>query len=114
VLLGLLLAAGLAVRWLGPGLGLVLTAPRDVPIFWGESAYFEYDAVRKSGGDAAAYLRAPEPGSPDAARRAVLPAGSRLAVKGWLDGGAEVRVEHDPAGRLAGEWGYVRLRDVAE
>lgn len=114
VLFVLVLGAGLAVRWLGPGLGLVLTAPRAIPIFWGETTFFEYDTARRAGSDVSAYFHDPEPGSTAAARRAVLRPGSRLAVKGWLDGGAEVRVERDPGGRLQGEWGYVRLGDVAE
>lgn len=115
-LLVLVVAAGAAMRWLGPGLGLTLTITHPTPIFWADTSYFEYDAARRAGADPAPYLRPPEPGGVEAARRGVLPPGVRLAIKGWVDDGVQVRVEHDPGspGKLVGEWGYVRLRDVSE
>jgi hypothetical protein len=109
-LLVLFVAAGTAVRWLGPGFGLVIETTKPAPIFWGESAFFDYEELVKSKRDTAAYFQPPGPGSPDLGRRAVLPAGTKLSIKG----GAEVRVEHDPGGKLVGEWGYVRIDDVAK
>jgi hypothetical protein len=113
-LLVLFVAAGTAIRWLGPGFGLVIETTKPAPIFWGESAFFDYEELVKSKRDTAAYLQPPGPGSPDLGRRAVLPAGTKLSIKGWVEGGAEVRVEHDPGGKLVGEWGYVRIDDVAK
>jgi hypothetical protein len=111
-LLVLFVAAGTAFRWLGPGLGLVIETKRPTPIFWEESAFFDYEGLVKSKRDTAAYFQPPGPGSPDLGRRAVLPPGARLSIKGWVEGGSEVRVEHDPGGKLVGEWGYVRIEDV--
>jgi hypothetical protein len=113
-LLVLVVVAGIAVRWLGPGLGLVFTTRHATPIFWSESAFFEYDAVKRAGSDASAYLRPPVSGSADVARRGVLPAGVHLAIKGWIENGAEVRIERDPAGKLEGEWGFVRVSDLSD
>jgi hypothetical protein len=113
-LLVLIVALETAVSWLGPGLGLVLTTQHPAPIFWGDTMYFEYDAKKRAKADVAEYLRPPTPDSADAARRAVLPAGTRLAIKDWVENGAQVRVERDPTGRLVGEWGYVRYSDTGE
>ena len=113
-LLLLLVLLGTAVRWFGPGLGLMLTTRHPVPIFWSETTFFEYDAVKRAGTDASVYLRPPAPDTVDAARRGVLPAGVALAIKGWVEDGAQVRVERDPAGKLVGAWGYVRIGDLAE
>jgi hypothetical protein len=113
-LLVLIVVAGIAVHWLGPGLGLVLTTRHATPIFWSETVFFEYDAVKRAGSDASAYLRPPVPGSADVARRGVLPAGVNLAIKGWVENGTEVRIERDPAGKLEGEWGFVRISDLSD
>lgn len=115
-LLVLVVALGVAVQWLGPGLGLSLTTTRPAPLFHDESTFFEYEAARRGGADVGPYLRPPAPDSVDAARRTVLPAGARLSIKGWVEVGIQVRVERDPTpgAPLVGEWGYVRLRDVVE
>jgi hypothetical protein len=78
------------------GVGTVVTVRHPSPFFWAESAYFDDLAHRDV---------APE-------RRALLPAGARLLIKGRVTQGALVRVTHDPAGLLSGEFGYVRLRDL--
>jgi hypothetical protein len=108
----LFFACGAVVRLVGPGVGTELTVRRPAPFFWGESAYFDYAARRAAGADVSDYLRPPPGGDGKAVRHAVLPAGAKIVIKGWLDGGAEVKVCHDPGGHLLGEWGYVYLRDL--
>ncbi|MFO0952697.1 MAG: hypothetical protein U0835_16425 [Isosphaeraceae bacterium] len=87
VMLVLFVAAGTAVRWLGPGLGLVLTLQSPAPIFWEESAFFEYETKARAKSDLSAYLKPPPQGSPEAARRGVIGPGTKLAIKGWVEGG---------------------------
>ena len=113
-LLVLVVVAAIALRWLGPGLGLMFTTQHDTPIFWSETAFFEYDTVKRTRADASAFLRPPEPGSDEVARRGVLPGGVKLAIKGWVENGIQVRVEHDPVAKLEGEWGFVRVSDLGE
>ena len=88
---------------IGPSLGDELSVGRPAPLFRSEESFFEYLARRDDAG----------PTSDPQGRGDVLDKGSRVEVKGYLDGGLEVRVVHDPSGRLQGEWGYVRPDDLA-
>jgi hypothetical protein len=95
-LVALFFLCGEAVRMVGPRVGSIVTVRRPAQFFWAESAYFDALARREV---------APE-------RRALLPPGATLQIKGWVKRGALVRVAHDPSGGLADEVGYVRLNDL--
>ena len=94
----LFFACGALVRSIGPGPGVVLTVRKPSPFFWAESAYYDELADRAV--------------APD--RRALLPVGSRVEIKSQVTAGVQVRVVHDPAGKLGDELGYVRLRDLVD
>jgi hypothetical protein len=108
----LFFACGAVVRLISPRVGTKVVIRQPVPFFWSESAYFEYAARRVRGAKVSADQRAPANEDPESSRSAILAAGTKVVIKGWVENGAQVQVDHDPDGRLRGEWGYVYLRDL--
>ena len=98
----LLVLLGISSKWMGPAFADVLTLQRPTVIYWSESAYFDDEAFRLT-----------DPKSDvEQTRFRILPEGSKVEVKGWVDGGFEVAVTLDPNGICKGEWGYIRSRDI--